>query len=257
MQRDHLPKLELDGFQASGWNTGAAPARSAEAQPSGWRAKASQLADKAGLRIEWGRAKKKGEDVDIGYKRLLVKTGICAAIAIAILVISTVTTPGIGNYAQTNSDAVSQEFDIPEDIGKLKFVQNLDDDVESVMSVLPDTAAVYPSDGEVVTAFGQAGSCGTRFSAADDTVYSIARGTVTAVGSIDGQGYVKVQLDTGEAALYVGIDPIVQVDDIVQPGQTVGILTEDYLYLELRQGEAYIDPVGYITERMAEDSSAS
>jgi murein DD-endopeptidase MepM/ murein hydrolase activator NlpD len=185
-----------------------------------------------------------------------VKTGICAALAIAILIIGTVTAPGAGNGVKADSHAASQEFDIPEDIGKLKFVESLDD-VTSVMSVLPDDAAVYPSDGEVVTAFGQAGSCGVRFGAADGTVYSIARGTVAATGEIGGEGYVKTLLDTGETVLYVGLDPLVQTDDIVQPGQIIGTVTADYLYVEMKQGETYVDPAAYIAARAAEGSGAS
>jgi hypothetical protein len=261
MQKDQLPKLKLDGFTIP--EETKLPPKERKAQPeekkasaARWRKYASRLAEKAGLRIEW-KKDKGGDEVDLGYRRLLVKTGICAALAIAILIIGTVTTPGVQNAAQPASDTMSREFDIPEDIGRLKFVKNLDDDVQSVMSVLPDGAAVYPSDGEVVTAFGQAGSKGVRFSAAGETAYSIAKGTVTAVGAISGQGYVKLVLDTGETALYCNLSPLVAKDDIVMPGQTVGTLTGDYLYVEMKDGDTCVDPLSYISARAAEDSGAS
>jgi len=246
MQTDQLPKLELDGFHAS------APNQPAQSIPLdiGWRKKAAEIAKKAGVKIQW-KKQKPGDDIDIGYKRLLVKTGICAAVAIAILIISTVS-PSIGQQLETTAgDTLSQEFDIPEDIGKLKFVEKLDDEAQSVMSVLPDSAVVIPSDGEVLTTFGQAGSSGVRYGADGQTAYCIARATVTMVGEVDGQGYVRLVLDTGETALYYNVDPLVQVDDIVQPGQIVGTVSGDYLYVEMKDGEEYIDPIAYINGHTA------
>jgi len=240
MQTDQLPKLELDGF-----NT---PNRSTPPE-TGWRKRAGQIAQKAGLKIEWNK-RKPDDDIDVGYKRLLVKTGVCAAIAIAILIISAVSPPVQQQNTAVN-DAVSQEFDIPEDIGKLKFVDNLDGDAQSVMSVLPGNVVIAPSDGDVLTTFGQAGSKGVRFSAQGETAYSLARATVTAVGEVDGKGYVRFVLDTGETVLYVGVEPVVQVDDIVNPGQTIGAVTGDYLYVEMKDGEEYIDPLTYISAHTA------
>jgi hypothetical protein len=246
MQKDHLPKLELDGFETPGQKTKPAGGLSGKtSSAAGWRERASRIAEKAGVKIVWEKPKP-DDDVDIGYKRLLVKTGICAAIAIAILIISAVAAPAGQPYTGAAEDALSQEFDIDDDIGRLKFVQNLDDEVESVMSVLPGGVAVYPSDGDVITAFGEGGAKGVRFSSEGATAYSIAKATVTAVGEIDGQGYLKLTLDTGETALYCNIEPLVLVDDIVMPGQAVGELTGDYLYVEMKDGEEYIDPIGYI-----------
>lgn len=263
MQKDQLPKLELDGFTTPGPRTASAAGRQGNtasaagktgtgAHATRWRETAEKLAGRAGLRIEW-KQPKTSDDVDIGYKRLLVKTGICAAIAIAILVISAVTTPGTQQQpVEPVNDTVSKEFDIDDDIGRLKFVENLDDDVESVMSVLPGSVAVYPSDGDVVTAFGQSGAKGVRFSSVGTTAYSIAKATVTATGEIDGQGYVKLLLDSGETALYYNVEPVVMVDDIVMPGQTIGSVTGDYLYVEMKNGDEYVDPIAYISAQGVE-----
>lgn len=260
MRNENLPRLELDGFE---YPLGAGTAREdtpvaagVSAGTSGWRGtaakiagKARGLADRAGIRFS--REKTSGTDeIDVSYKRLLVKTGICAALAIAILVISAVVSPGDTTQATTQpQNAVGKEFDIDDDIGKLKFVENLDDGTQSVMSVLPDTAAVLPSDGAVLTAFGQSGSSGVRFGPDGQTAYGIARGTVTAVGAIGEQGYVKMQLDSGETVLYCNIEPAVQMADIVQPGQVVGTLSGDYLYVEMKSGEEYVDPIAYISEQ--------
>jgi|AGTN01.3.fsa_nt_gi Peptidase family M23. len=246
MQKDHLPKLELSGFTTPDERrTPAAQGREIKA-PAGWRHQAARMMNKAGVKIVW-KNESAEDDIDVGYKRLLVKTGICAAIAIAILIISTVTTPGgPQRNAESLNGSLSREFDIDEDIGKLKFVENFDDEAESVMSVLPDTAVVYPSDGAVITAFGQSGAKGVRFSSEGTTAYSIARATVTSVGEIDGQGYAKLLLDTGETALYCNIEPLVQTDDIVGAGQTIGTLSGDYLYVEMKDGDTFVDPIAYI-----------
>jgi hypothetical protein len=57
MQKDHLPKLELDGFVTSGGNAKSAAPQRGERDYSKWRARAQALAGKAGLRIEWGGAR--------------------------------------------------------------------------------------------------------------------------------------------------------------------------------------------------------
>lgn len=244
MQKDHLPRLELDGFTTPEERKNSA-AKDRGARTAGWREKAVRMMNKAKIKIVW-KKEDADDDIDAGYKRLLVKTGICAAIAIAILIISTITPPGVPQAMKTSGEAVSQEFDIDEDIGRLKFVEKLDDDVESVMSMLPAAAVVYPSDGAVTTTFGQGGAKGVRFSAEGTTAYSIAKATVQSVGDINGQGYVKLLLDTGETALYCNIEPAVQQSDIVGAGQVIGTLSADYLYVEMKDGDAFIDPIAYI-----------
>ncbi len=252
MQKDHLPKLELGGFIPPCENAAETAGKQKDTAPrAGWRETASRMMKKAGVKIVWKKEKEE-DDIDIGYKRLLIKTGICAAIAITILVISTVTTPNAQQSMEPSGETLSQEFDIDEDIGKLKFVENLDGEAESVMSVLPNTAVVYPSDGEIITAFGQSGAKGVRFSSEGTTAYSIAKATVTATGEIDGQGYVKLLLDTGETVLYCNIEPLVQVDDIVGAGQVVGTLSGDYLYVEMEEGDMFVDPVAYINSYTSE-----
>lgn len=188
------------------------------------------------------------DETDIGYKRLLVKTGICAAIAVSILVISSLDTPSSNELAQTLSQAVNHEFEIDEDIGRLKFVQNLDDNAQSVFSERPDNAVIYPADGEVITRFGHGGSVGVRMTTQTDSILCIAKGTVSAVGNINDAGYVTVMLDSGETIAYYNVVPSVKVNDIVQAGQTVGTLSGKYLYFEMRQGEEYLDPLEYIKQ---------
>ena len=237
MRNHELRKLETDGFVTSD-------------QPS--RRPASQLIRNT---TDKPTATKKSavladdDEMDISYKRLLVKTGICAAIAIAILVISSLETPSANNITQTISQTVNHEFDIDEDIGRLKFVQSLDDEVQSVFSARPDASMVYPADGEVVTRFGQGGSVGVRMTAQTESILCIAKGTVTAVGTINDAGYVTIMLDSGETVAFYNVVPEVKVNDIVMPGQSLGTLSGKYLYFEMRQGEEYIDPLEYIKQR--------
>jgi septal ring factor EnvC (AmiA/AmiB activator) len=138
---------------------------------------------------------------------------------------------------------------VDEDIGRLKFVEALDGETEAVFSGMPESFVVYPADGDVVTAFGEGGSTGVRMSTQTADILNIAKGTVTAVGDISGDGYVQVVLDSGETIVYHSLTPCVKVDDIVMPGQVVGEIAEDYLYIEMKDGDEYIDPIAYIGER--------
>lgn len=243
MDKHSLPKLETDGFV-----TGGAPA----AGPT-WRQRAAQLLRKTG-RDGKAETRMRAEDmgeVDIGYKRLLVKTGVCAAVAIAILVISSVNTPVANEITQAVNQTVNHEFDIDEEIGRLKFVKNLGEEAASVFSPAPGAAAVYPADGDVVTRFGEGGSVGVRMTAQSDRILCIAKGTVNAVGQIGDAGYVTVVLDSGETVAFHNVAPAVQINDIVLPGQTVGTLSGTYLYFEMRTGDDPIDPLAYIEQQAA------
>jgi murein DD-endopeptidase MepM/ murein hydrolase activator NlpD len=241
MDKDSLPKLELDGFT----NEAKKP------ETITWKTKATRFAQRAGIPVKTEAEKRNTSkpemtDDELKYRRLLIKTGVCAAIAVVILGIASINSPAAETITDTIGETVNHDFDIDQDIGRLKFVDNLNDDTQSVFSPLPDTVAVYPAEGEIVTAFGQSGSKGIRMDPVDTEVKSIAKGIVEYTGEIDGSGYLKVKLDTGETAYYYNVDPVVKVDDIVKPGQQVGNLTGDYLYVEIKEGDTYIDPAAYI-----------
>ncbi len=241
MDKDSLPKLELGGFT----NEGRKP------EPVSWKAKAARLVQRAGIPLRTEGEKKAAPrpemtDEDLKYRRLLIKTGVCAAIAVVILGIASINSPASETITDTIGETVNHEFDIDKDIGRLKFVDNLNDGTESVFSPLPESIAVYPAEGEIVTAFGQSGSKGMRMDPIDTGIRSIAKGTVEYTGKIDGAGYLKIRLDTGETAFYYNVDPIVKVDDIVKPGQQIGNLSGDYLYVEIKDKDVYVDPAIYI-----------
>ena len=241
MEKQSLPKLEIEGFTI--YPSGAIPYREEIGVRASWRDRASRLRRRS-------TGKTPADDVDPAYRKLLIKTGICAAVAIALLVISTVDSPGSGGITDTLNQVVSHEFDIDKDIGRLKFVQTLDE-VEAVFSEQPgQPSAVYPASGDIVTEFGKTGSKGVRIKASG-SVSSIARSTVTAVGEIGGAGYVVTVLDTGETVTYYNIDPVVQVDDIVEAGQTVGKVLDGHLYVEMKEGEEYIDPIAFIEQQIS------
>ncbi len=248
MEKQSLPKLEIEGFTIYPSGSGSYRPKDGVARAAGkasWRDRAFRLVRRKGR----AAGKALGDDVDPAYRKLLIKTGICAAIAIALLVVSTVETPGSGGVTDTLNRVVTHEFDIDKDIGRLKFVQTLDE-VEAVFSEQPgQPSVVYPASGDIVMEFGKAGSKGVRIEASG-SVRSIARSTVTAVGEIGGAGYVVTVLDTGETVTYYNIDPVVQVDDIVEAGQTVGKMLGGYLYVEMKEGEEYIDPIEYIEQQL-------
>ena len=250
MEKESLPKLETAGFTSVGGKSiGKSP------RMASWKTKAVSAVKRINGPTDASNTKaEKGapQVVDAAYKRLLVKTGICAGIAIVILIISSINTPTANNISEVIEQTVNHEFDIDEDIGRLKFVQSLDEGLESVFSPTSYTGAVYPADGDVVTAFGDSGAKGVRIAPVETEISSIAKGTVTAVGKIDSMGYVEVALDTGETAVYYNVSPLVQVDDIIYAGQALGNLEGDYLYLELKDGEDYIDPLAYVEQHIVQ-----
>lgn len=242
MEKKSLPKLETDGFTI--YTTEYAPGNS----KATWRDRASGVMKRAGLPVR-PKAQPRNDDIDPAYRKLLVKTGICAGIAIVLLVVSSINTPTTQNITDTLNQVVNHEFDIDKDIGRLKFVQTLDE-TEAVFSAEPGVLATYPADGVVVTRYGEGGSKGVRIEATGNAS-CIAKGTVTSVGDISGMGYVKVVLDSGETVVYHNVDPAVRVDDIVMPGQTIGSVTGGYLYLEMTNGDEYIDPISYIEQKVS------
>jgi murein DD-endopeptidase MepM/ murein hydrolase activator NlpD len=233
MDKDSLPKLEVEGFTYE--------ARKPEPDE-----RKLKTAKKRGISFKIVDDKPRASEEDGGYKRLMIKTGVCAAIAIVILGIASINSPATNTVTDKIGEAVEHELDIDKDIGRLKFVENLNDDTQSVFSPLPDGVAVMPSDGEVVTAFGESGSKGVRIDPVGTQIVSIAKGTIEYIGKIEDKGYIKEKLDTGEAAYYYNVDASVKVDDIVMPGQEIGSLAGDYLYVEIKNGDVYIDPVEYV-----------
>ena len=244
MDKNSLPKLEMEGFTS--YTKGYA---FEEQKRATWRSRAADVMRQAGISVgAKAHRAASSDDTDPAFRKLLIKTGICAGLAVVLLVVSSINTPDAQNVTDTVNQVVSHEFDIDKDIGRLKFVQTLDE-TEAVFSAQPDALAVYPADGRVVTAFGEDGSKGVRIEASGD-VSCIAKATVTAVGEIGSMGYVELALDTGETLMYHNIEPAVQVDDIVMSGQTVGAVTGSYLYLEMLSGDEYVDPLAYVQQEI-------
>ncbi len=194
------------------------------------------------------RSKQRSYKPDMVYKKLLYKTGICAAIAVALLIVSSTNNPPVA-LSPAMDYASNHQLEIDEDIGRLKFVQNLDEESACVFSAYPESSVVYPADGEIVTKFGESGSSGVRMSTRSSNILCIAKATVISAGKIGDAGYVTLALDTGEKVFFYNIIPAVKINDIVNPGQPVGSLSGEYLYFEMKDGEQYIDPLEFIMQR--------
>lgn len=239
MDKDSLPKLEVEGFT----NHAKQP------EPAEQKSGMLTFGKKRGISfkvVNDRKTKPAAQDDDSGYRKLMIKTGVCAAIAIVILGIASINTPVTDTITDKIGETMNHEFDVDEDIGRLKFVDNLNDETQSVFSPLPEGVTVLPADGEVVTAFGEAGSKGVRIDPVGTEIVSIAKGTIEYTGTISDMGYIQEKLDTGETAYYYNVNPSVQVDDIVMPGQEIGSLAGDYLYVEIKDGDVFIDPMAYI-----------
>jgi len=244
MDEKNLPKLDTVGFETRNEKTTFMWQKDEEKQNAKQEKRGSILKSKAAHIVSRiGGDKDKDES---RYNKLLIKTGICAGIAVVILAISSINSPVANTITESIDAVVNHEFDIDEDIGRLKFVQSLDEGEQSVFSPAATSAVVPPVSGEVITCFGEGGSSGVRMSSVDNEVVCIAKGTVTATGLIDGNGYVKILLDTGQEVSMYNISPVVLVDDIVSPGQRIGSITGDYLYIEMKQDDVFIDPALFI-----------
>jgi len=247
MDKDSLPKLEIDGFTYEQKTKPQAAVKKTYdflrvTKDAGKRIKEFRLAQAA-------RPERSEPDVD--YRRFILKTGACAVIAVLILGIASIGSPDTRFITEALNGAQQHEFNMDEDIGRLKFVDTLDGESQSVFSANPGAVAVYPAKGDIVTAFGQAGSSGIRIKPANAKAVCIAKGTVEQTGKINGEQYIKIALDTGEAVYYYGINPVVKVRDIVKPGELVGDIIGDYLYIEIKDKDKYIDPVAFIERQAA------
>lgn len=248
MDKNSLPKLETDGFTYEQKRK-----RQSASKLAGDLMRIARVAGNniKKFRSEGSKGKADRCEPDIKYRRFMFKTGACAVIAVVILGIASVDSPDTKSITQALNGTQQRQFNMDEDIGRLKFVNTLGNESQSVFSSSPAGLAVYPAEGDIVTAFGQSGSQGVRIKPVNAKAVSISKGSVGQTGEINGEQYIKITLDTGEAVFYYGINPVVKVHDIVTAGQQVGDITGDYLYIEIRDKDKYIDPITFIEQQQS------
>jgi len=184
----------------------------------------------------WDAFRKKSQEVSPPYRKLVRNTFICALIALSVWGIKSIDSGVTNTVSGGIEDAITDEFQIDQDLGRLKFVVN-----DSTVEVSGDTEVDYtvPMEGEVVETFAQTGRAITIKGEQNALVNAILPCTVLEAGD----DFVYVANDNGTQTEYSGLTPCVQAGDKLQDADAVGELLGDELTLETSSGSEYIDPL--------------
>lgn len=176
--------------------------------------------------------KNKVEEMPESYKKLLVRTAVCAILVLGIW--------GIRNldYDVTNriSDGIVKATadepaatDDDEDLGKLKFV--------SGEEVLATEGYSLPVTGEVVESFSDTEKDVKIKSEQAAKVNAILSGVVVKTT----EDSVVIENENGTVTTYTGLVPGVVAGDKVKNSDSIGTLEGEILCLETVSGIGYID----------------
>lgn len=177
--------------------------------------------------------------------KLLRNTAICAVAALVVWGIASSGTPAGKDASEAIKSVVNYEMDLEDDLGDLKFVDNmLDEDSAPVSAGTQEDAAadeaaagaafVYPLDGIVTATFAENGSGAIIAKAGSADVRSSRAGKVSEVSG----NFVSILNNDNSVTTYFGVEPGVQTGDSVEAGQVIGQLLSEALYVEQdREGE--------------------
>ena len=165
---------------------------------------------------------------------LLRKMLVAAAIIIIVIVLKSIDTEFTQSVVGYIRDSITEDMDIDETLGKLKFVANY----------IPDSIAVFgqnigqteeitpffsiPAEGKVVGQFGSGNTGIDIVGTKNNNVYSVADGQVMSIGA-DKNGGQYIKIDHGNAiiTMYEGCSKIdVNIGDRVIKGDKIGTMGE-------------------------------
>lgn len=178
---------------------------------------------------------------------------VCVGVILLALAVKAVDSPAAQSVSATVSDAITMEVDVDQDVGKLRFVQNL----------FPDTVAVWfsksapesltpPIDGRVDHRFSQQYP-GIGISAKGQEVYACETGRVSDVACDELGNYsVTVTHKGGLETVYGTLSQaLVEKGDKVRLGDSVGLAKSAgsgyELFLQVRLDGEAVDPLPYFT----------
>lgn len=189
--------------------------------------------------------------------KLLRNTAICAVAALVIWGIASSGTPAGQEASDAIKSVINYELDLEDDLGDLKFVDNmLGEDSSLVSTQAGEEAAVeevaeapageaaaaefvYPLDGIVTATFAENGS-GAIIARADSAeVKSSRAGKVAEVSG----NFVSIVNSDDSITTYYGVEPSVQTGDSVEAGQVIGQLLSEVLYVEQDKAGEKTDPL--------------
>ena len=245
-EKQNLPKMETTAFtpveKEPAWN--ALPRRQAydpgprPAMDREGAGKSSRGKTPSGERVLTPEQKEQKK-----LARLLIKTGVCAAICLAVFLIKTADTPVSREITDGIKSVLTYSVDIDDTLGRLKFVGNT---IPGVTAVFGDGTVTTPINAPVSQTYSQNGR-GIVFSpAAGKNVMTAADGTVTMVGENDEWGkYVEVTHSETVKSVYLGLNAIEVAEGMsLKSGDKLGIAA-DQLLLEIYDGAERQDPLAF------------
>ena len=163
--------------------------------------------------------KRRDDTNDIAAKKLARNAVICFGLLICLMAVRT-----FGDAPKEAQDVSSSEMIMDEDLGKLKFISNIEysDPLE---------------EAEVVSAFSDSGRNTSLSAKKDSQVTAVLSGVVTEVGDDS----LIMENCNGTLTEYSGIKPTVHAGEEVNSAQVIGRLTEDELTLTTVGQTGYID----------------
>ena len=165
---------------------------------------------------------------------LLRKMLVAAVIIIIVIVLKSIDTEFTQSVVGYIRDSITEDMDIDETLGKLKFVANY----------IPDSIAVFgqnigqteeitpffsiPAEGKVVGQFGSGNTGIDIVGTKNNNVYSVADGQVMSIGADKNGGqYIKIDHGNDIITLYEGCSQIdVNIGDRVIKGNKIGTMGE-------------------------------
>jgi len=231
MQKRNLDKLPLD-----------LPMPRVRQRTSGYRARTNE-------RIE---------EID-KTASLLRKMLVAAIIIILVIILKSIDTEFTQSVVGYIRDSITEDMDIDETLGKLKFVTNY----------IPDSIAVFgqnisqtqeitpffaiPAEGKVVGQFGAGNNGIDILGTKNNNIYAVADGQVVDVGEDKNGGqYIKIDHGNDIISLYEGCAQVaINIGDRVAKGDKIGTMggepTSGYaLHFEAWVKDKPVDPLKLI-----------
>lgn len=213
---------------------------------------------------------------------LVVKISVAAIIIVVVMLLKSIDTP-VTNWAVDRiREAITNDFDIDESLGKLKFVGDFLPGLKAVFNEgqvqdegpkaggegveeqADQPVLTAPAEGKVVGFFGRVSNDEGKevtnqgidiLSDEQGWIYAAYDGKVMAIGEDGPYGrYVKVDHGQGWVAFYSGCEDIqVQVGASVKQGDRIGKMgkapSQGYrLHFEVWNGDQPVDPLKLIQE---------
>jgi murein DD-endopeptidase MepM/ murein hydrolase activator NlpD len=256
----HLPKVELDRFGPTRNSKAPSrhhrliqrnPARSAPAVDAG--AYSGMAAHTAGNesrnRIRPDSAKTERRPIseeDRKMSVLLIKMGVCAALALGIFAISLSDTPAADQITDSVQSVMNYSIDIDETFGKLKYVNSTAPGANGESNRFTEPVAA-----NITLAFGLAGYGITYGDTTGRHIVASAAGHISSSGYREESGhFVFIDHGAGIETRYYGLqESFAILDEEVEKGQRIGTGGEALIFEVWQNGKA-INPASYFSAEL-------